>query len=158
LNDFIEEAAIACVHLHRRFRLCSDDPSSYHHELHHVYLLIGLPRSEHLSACTPEQVEALDVVEALAQKHQFILGMQPGDMTFINNWAIMHSREAFENDEAHTRYLIRIWLENEKLAWKLPQALDNGNQMVYYDQEMPESWNIVPEPILKFEIFQTLSP
>jgi len=125
------------------------------------YLLTGLPkvpRSEHLPACTPKQVEALDAIEILAQKHQLVLDMQPGDLTFLNNWAILHSREAFEDNEDHVRYLVRIWLKNEKLAWKLPPALDYGNQMVYYDDELPEKWNIVPQPRLKFKIYQTLSP
>lgn len=88
-----------------------------------------IARSAHLPACTTKQVEALDAVEALAQKHQLVLDMQPGDLTFLNNWAILYSREAFEDDESHVRYLVRISLKNERLAWKLPHTLNYGNQM-----------------------------
>jgi hypothetical protein len=125
------------------------------------YLLVGLPniaRSAHLAPCTPKQIEALDAVEALAQKYQLILDMQPGDLTFVNNWAILHSRDAFLDDENHIRYLVRLWLKNEELAWKLPEVLDEGNQTVYYDEDLPEKWNIVPQPRLKFKIFETLGP
>jgi len=79
-------------------------------------------------------------------------------MTFVNNWAIIHSREAFEDDENHIRYLVRIWLRNEKLAWSLPPVLERGNRAVYYDSKLEDIWNIVPEPRLHFELFQTLAP
>ncbi len=37
----------------------------------------------------------------MAKKYQLILDMQPGAMTFVNNWAIVHSRDPFEVDETH---------------------------------------------------------
>ncbi|PVH77120.1 Clavaminate synthase-like protein, partial [Cadophora sp. DSE1049] len=125
------------------------------------YLLVGfgsIPRSEELPDCTPIQVEALDYVETVAKKYRLILDMQPGDMTFVNNWAILHSRDAFEDDANHVRYLVRIWLRNEKLAWSLPPVLEHSNKAVYYDSKLEDIWNIVPEPRLHFELFQTLAP
>ncbi|KAK8026329.1 hypothetical protein PG991_003385 [Apiospora marii] len=124
------------------------------------YLLLGRPgieRPSSLPQCTREQVEALDVLEATALKHQLRLNMQYGDMTYVNNLAILHSREAFENDESHVRHLVRIWLRNEQLAWRTPRVLDRGFDMVFGD-DVPEKWNIVPQPRLNFNIFQTLGP
>jgi hypothetical protein len=84
--------------------------------------------------------------------------MQPGDLTFINNYGVLHSRTAFEDDETHTRHLVRMWLKNEKLAWKLPQALEHGNNIVFGDTPDEENWNILPAPRLSFKIIDLFGP
>ncbi|KAL2009023.1 hypothetical protein VTN00DRAFT_7217 [Thermoascus crustaceus] len=124
------------------------------------YPFIGLPdapRAADLPPVSTVQVEALDLVELLAQKHQLVLDMHPGDLTFINNLAILHSREAFEDDTSHTRYLVRLWLKNEELAWTIPPALVSGNEKSF-DEELAEKWNIVPQPRLRFKPWQRLDP
>jgi len=125
------------------------------------YPFIGfpdIPRAAHLPPVSTMQVEALDVVERIAQDHQLVLDMRPGDMTFINNLALLHSREAFEDDASNTRYLVRMWLKNEALAWTLPPALSFGNEKSFNDAELAEKWNIVPQPRLSFKPWQRLDP
>lgn len=115
-------------------------------------------RFKSMSVLSSKQLEALDTLESIAQKHQLVLSMQPGDLTFINNYGLLHSREAFEDDSAHTRHLVRMWLKNEKLAWKLPSPLDHGNRIIFGDNVMGEKWNILPTPRLSFKIIDLFGP
>ena len=83
--------------------------------------------------------------------------MQPGDLTFINNHAILHSREAFKDNDANPRYLVRLWLRNQALHWKLPRAIQIGNSRIYEDNEIEEKWNVVYVPKVQFKISDRLS-
>jgi hypothetical protein len=96
----------------------------------------------------PKQIEALEAMQIIAQKYQLRLKAQPGDLTFVNNFAILHSRDAFEDTKEQSRHLVRMWLKNEAWAWKLPGILDVGNKAVFYDDSVEEKWEIVPQPRL----------
>ena len=63
---------------------------------------------------TPAQVEAMDLMDALLNDPAIHLSMAflPGDMQFLHNHQILHSRNDFENwpePERH-RHLLRLWL------------------------------------------------
>jgi len=125
------------------------------------YPLIGLPntpRASHLPPVSALQIEALDAVEKIAHKHQLVLDMRPGDLVYINNLALVHSREAFEDDPSNARYLARLWLKNESLSWDIPPALAHGNDHIFYNEEMRAKWNIVPQPRLSFKPWERLDP
>jgi len=83
----------------------------------------GKPRSKDIPPLTEEQAEALDAVHFCALKHSIELLMQRGDMYFVNNLAVLHSRYAFHDDENNTRHALRLWLHNTERAWKLPEGL-----------------------------------
>jgi len=122
--------------------------------------LIGLdnvPRSSGFPTLTRYQREALDFLEATAQENQLVLQNLPGDLTFINNHGLLHSREAFEDEAEKSRYLVRLWLKNDTLAWKLPRVLREGNERLFEDNEVEEQWNIVPLPRLTFTVAERLS-
>lgn len=63
---------------------------------------------------TDVQREALDFVQQVANRPGLRLSMsfQEGDMQFINNHAILHAREAFEDfdDPEMKRHLLRMWI------------------------------------------------
>lgn len=63
---------------------------------------------------TPEQLEALALVESIANDPAFHLEMdfQPGDIQLLDNGRILHAREAFEDDPdpSQRRHLLRLWL------------------------------------------------
>ena len=44
-------------------------------------------------------------------------------MVFVNNLALLHSRDGFEDSTEHVRYALRVWLKNEELSWKIPKPL-----------------------------------
>lgn len=63
---------------------------------------------------TPQQVEALDLFDALANdpKLNIFIGFQPGDVQLVHNHTLLHDRTGFENwpePERH-RHLLRLWL------------------------------------------------
>ena len=106
----------------------------------------GLPWTQGLAGISAKQLEALNMVESIAQASRLTLSMEPGDITFINNHAVLHSRSAFEDTTQHVRHLFRLWLRNEELAWKLPPPLDAGNARLYGTVEPPETWELTPMP------------
>lgn len=81
------------------------------------------PRSKDIPPMTEAQAEALDAVHFCAQEHSLKLNLKKGDMYFINNLAVLHSRSPFEDDEKSTRYALRLWLSNPERAWKTPPLL-----------------------------------
>ena len=67
---------------------------------------------------TSEQVEALDVLDALAAREDIRLDMDlsPGDMQFLHNHQILHARGAFKDypEPERRRHLLRLWLAPPK--------------------------------------------
>ncbi len=63
-----------------------------------------------------EQRGALDLVETIANDPAFHIEMrfEPGDIQFLNNTTVLHSREAYvdEDDPAPRRHLLRLWLKS----------------------------------------------
>jgi hypothetical protein len=123
-------------------------------------LLVGhppqTPRTPGIPGLSEAQAEALDAMHFIARKHEFKPRMQRGDLRFINNMAVLHRREAFTNSRANdgvvrvddnkdgVRHLVRIWLNNELLCWKLPRPLRLAWARVFEDDEREERWDLVP--------------
>jgi hypothetical protein len=63
---------------------------------------------------TPDQDELLRLIEELANDPGFHLDMdfEPGDMQFLKNSTILHSRTAYEDHDEpdRQRHLLRLWL------------------------------------------------
>ena len=63
---------------------------------------------------TGAQLEAMDLLDELVNDPQIHLSMAflPGDMQFLHNHQILHSRNDFENwpEPARHRHLLRLWL------------------------------------------------
>ncbi len=63
---------------------------------------------------TPEQAEAMDLFDELANDPALHLDMKlaPGDMQFVCNHAVAHSRTAYEDypEPVRRRHLLRLWL------------------------------------------------
>lgn len=72
-------------------------------------------RFEEVPRLTPRQVEALDLIDALCDDPSLYLDMalQPGDMQFICNYTVLHSRTDYEDwpERERRRYLLRLWLD-----------------------------------------------
>lgn len=65
---------------------------------------------------TAREKEALDVFDAVVARPelQVSMEMRKGDMQFVNNFVILHSRTEFHDDAANSRHLVRLWLEDPK--------------------------------------------
>ena len=71
-------------------------------------------RFDECAELTPQQDELLTLVDKLAQdpKIHVRFRLEQGDIILVNNYAVAHSRSAFEDhDEAERkRHLLRLWL------------------------------------------------
>jgi alpha-ketoglutarate-dependent taurine dioxygenase len=74
---------------------------------------------------TAEDVRALDRLDELANDERlcFQMRLQPGDLQFVHNHAVLHDRTAFEDwpEPERKRHLLRLWLACPG-ARPLPQA------------------------------------
>ncbi|GJN75703.1 hypothetical protein PLICBS_009809 [Purpureocillium lilacinum] len=91
----------------------------------------GLPRSANIPAKTEAQAEALDALHYTAEKHAVALEFRPGDIQFANNLSIFHARGSFRDSAQKQRHLVRLWLRDDELAWKIPEALKSRWDRVY---------------------------
>ena len=80
---------------------------------------------------TPEQDEAMDLFDALANDPALHLDItfEPGDMQWVCNHSIAHSRTAFEDfpEPGKRRHLLRLWLACED-GPDLPSAFTGEHQ------------------------------
>jgi len=71
-------------------------------------------RFDEVPRITPEQEEAFDYLDALAVDPEFRLDMtfRPGDVQFLCNHWILHSRSQYEDwkEPEKKRHLLRLWL------------------------------------------------
>jgi Taurine catabolism dioxygenase TauD, TfdA family len=76
-------------------------------------------------ALTPEQVEALDLFDALANDPalQFCMELRAGDIQLVHNHTVLHDRTAFVDwpEPERKRHLLRLWLAPAK-ARPLPSV------------------------------------
>lgn len=102
------------------------------------------PRTPGLPPITEAQAEALDAVHFICEKYSLRSSMHPGDLQFINNLAILHSREGYKDDHNTNRHLMRLWLKNEELAWKMPSHLEASMARVFVNEDDNEVWTLEP--------------
>jgi len=83
------------------------------------------PRHPGVPPVTPALVEAMDLLETLAESDALRLDMdfRAGDIQWINNLTTFHSRTEFEDwaEPERRRHLLRLWL-NLPNGWPLPPS------------------------------------
>ena len=86
-----------------------DGKFATHYSRTYVEAAQKLPNVERLS---DTQWEALDLLAALGDELCYEMMFEPGDMQFLNNHVIYHSRDAFEDDfdAGKFRLLYRVWI------------------------------------------------
>lgn len=109
---------------------------------------LGLPRSTSIPPLTEAQAEALDTIHFLAEKYNLGLNFQKGDIQYINNLSVFHARDGFVDTPEKTRHLLRLWLRNEELAWKLPEKLEPIWKRLYYSAT-PDEHRFPVEPEIR---------
>jgi len=69
-------------------------------------------RFEELPRFTDSQVEALDLVNSLADEFHHNMDFKPGDIQFLHNHVTVHARSAYEDwpEPERRRHLLRLWL------------------------------------------------
>jgi len=91
---------------------------------------------------TKLQIEALDTVAAYCKDSVFRLDMklERGDMQFVNNYCVLHSRTAYvdHGEQERKRHLLRLWLRTTAFA-DYPASLRDR----YEDMD---KWRSSPRP------------
>lgn len=59
----------------------------------------ALPRNPEIPPITEAQAEALDALHFLGEKFCVSTGFERGDMQFVNNLAVFHSRDGFRDTD-----------------------------------------------------------
>ncbi|KAF8853561.1 Clavaminate synthase-like protein [Acephala macrosclerotiorum] len=108
----------------------------------------NFPRTRDFSLFEPlteAQAEALDAVNFTAVKHGLEINLLPGDMCFVNNLALLHGRNAFEDSDESKRYFLRLWLRDPERAWDIPEGLRKVHDLVFQPQpDIEDHWDIDP--------------
>jgi hypothetical protein len=112
-------------------------------------------RNPNLPHPTKAQIEAIDSVHFRASANAFPLDMGKGDIAFINDMAIMHARESFdEGGIVHKRHLLKLYLRGTS-HWKTPPALLDDWKAIYgpncEDGSRKEIWKFQPGRLRKSE-------
>jgi len=88
------------------------------------------------------QREALDLMDSLCNDPAFYLDMQfePGDMQFLCNYTVLHSRSDYEDwpEPDRKRHLLRLWLRTPGFA-RLPPAFADRNEDMIAWQRTPRA-------------------
>jgi len=102
------------------------------------------PRSANIPDLTDQQVEALNLVQSIAEESCITLDLQPGDCLFWNNLGLLHSRNGFTDTAAEKRHLIRIWLHNSTQTWSIPTAIQAPWTDSFDPEGPPQLWPLKP--------------
>jgi hypothetical protein len=83
--------------------------------------------------------EAMNRVDAMCADptYHVSMTMEPGDMQFVNNYHVLHAREAYADDRAvgRVRHLKRLWLETDVLAdAEKPERFRLGRTDTYWSR------------------------
>lgn len=64
---------------------------------------------------SPVQEQALAFIEQAAERLAYATYLEPGDIHFLNNYTVLHSRTEFQNwpERGRERLLLRLWLRHE---------------------------------------------
>jgi len=115
------------------------------------------PRPAEIPKCTPQQLEALTVLQNAAQSVALQFETEVGDLRFINNLAILHRRDVyiFEDESTERGHLARLCLRNDQRRWALPDVFVKDWDEVFDDGNLIERvWNIDPMPEAFFPMRQ----
>ncbi len=76
------------------------------------YYIRSAQRFEELPRFTEAQIEALDMIDTLAEELRLELRQEPGNIIFLHNHVTVHARLAYEDpdEEEGKRHLLRFWL------------------------------------------------
>ncbi|CAH0027953.1 unnamed protein product [Clonostachys rhizophaga] len=81
-------------------------------------------RNTQLPAPSQAQLEALDAVQFVAERNSMTVPVCKGDILFINDMAVFHAREGFDESRATTkRHLMKMYLRDPCQGWSLPESV-----------------------------------
>ena len=84
----------------------------YFHTNWHNYYVRTAQRVEELPRFTALQIEALDLMDEVAEDLRYDMTFEPGDIQFLHNHVTAHGRTFYEDwpEGNRKRHLLRLWL------------------------------------------------
>ncbi|EDR04327.1 uncharacterized protein LACBIDRAFT_304456 [Laccaria bicolor S238N-H82] len=112
---------------------------------------LGLPRSTSIPPLSEDQAEAWPKfsILSISSRRNTNWGSISSDIQYINNLSVFHARDGFVDTPEKTRHLLRLWLRNEELAWKLPEKLEPIWKRLYYSATSPDEHRFPVEPEIR---------
>jgi hypothetical protein len=94
--------------------------------------ILSAQRFPEVPRMTDHQLEGLDYYEELGAELTHLQEFNPGDLQFLNNHVIVHSRTEFEDwpEEERKRHLYRGWLEVDDIRPLDPGFMERINGIV----------------------------
>jgi hypothetical protein len=90
---------------------------------------------------TPQQIEGMRYVEELAQSDEFRLDMvfEPGDIQWLNNHVVQHSRARYEDwpEPERWRHLVRMLLFTDAYRTDIPEHVQFLNDLTRWWRDNP---------------------
>ena len=80
---------------------------------------------------------ALDELYFQAMKESFTIDFDNGDLLLFHNMTLLHSRDAYKSDENNPRHLLKMFVRNERLGWKIPSILQDQWELLYDNRTSP---------------------
>jgi Taurine catabolism dioxygenase TauD, TfdA family len=102
------------------------------------------PRSKDIPDLSDKQVEALNLIQLLAEEDALIIDLEPGDLLFWNNLGLLHARNGFTDSQSRRRHLVRIWLHNDDLGWAIPQQIRQPWKDAFEHDGRQQLWPLEP--------------
>lgn len=102
------------------------------------------PRSKAIPDLSDQQVEALNMIQLLAEDNAIVLDLEAGDMLFWNNLGLLHARNGFTDSHSHRRHLVRIWLHNDSLGWAIPPKIRQNWSEAFEHDVRQQLWPLEP--------------
>lgn len=98
---------------------------------------------------TELQAEAIDLVHFTAAKQALVFKQRRGDMILINNFAVFHGRNGFEDVGTEKRHILRLWLRNEEKAWSIPDCLRRSWEEIYGPHCIDEPFDVASKRLTR---------
>ncbi|SPN98751.1 related to TfdA family oxidoreductase [Cephalotrichum gorgonifer] len=131
------------MQVHEGKLLTSVDPGRLGPHSNSTTMVQGVPK------LSSEQEKALDALLESAKQNEIRVPLQKGDMLFVNNWAILHRRESYEDAEASSRHLVRLWIRNTELGWAIPENMAVPWKASFERMDVEKVYNVDPIPVYK---------
>ena len=111
-------------------------------------------RNPDLPAPTQAQLEAADAIQFTAAKNGITIPVVKGDMLFVNDMALFHAREGFEDGGVPMkRHLVKMYFRDPDQGWSIPLSMESEWRTTYSpnkpDGTREETWNVFYEPGLE---------
>jgi hypothetical protein len=100
--------------------------------------IVSAQRFPEVPRLSEKQLEAMDLIDALCNDPEFHLDMslQPGDMQFVSNYTVLHSRTDYQDwpEPERRRYLLRLWLDTGLIPELPPSYVDRFEDTIVWQQ------------------------